>query len=275
MELGFYDYDLINNLETQVDLYEQDRQIHWENQSETGTIDSALKLDRAERFAKTVLKNSEQLIPVQEIDADLSSLQYEINRVPEFEKKWNDIVNSDLPEDKIHESLRELFKDRPEEPQSEESPLRLLWERFVIDMSWEAIRKIEEGASRIFRLYKLVLISAPSESTQRFLSRLSRCFVWGFDPECIILCRAVIDTAFRDTVSDEVCEKHFGKNGYEFNLSKKIQAAYKEGIINDQIKNKAFRIKNRGDKAVHYQPDITRNVWETICDTLAVLEEIT
>ena len=271
MELGFYDYDLIINLETQVDLYEQDRQIHWENADGR----SGIQFDRAERFAKDVLKNSEQLIPVQEIDDDLSILQYEINRVPEFEKKWNDIVNSDLPKDKIHEFLNELFKDRPEEPRSEESPLRLVWERFVIAMSWEAIGKIEEGASRIFQLYKLVLSSDPSESTQKFLSRLSRCFVWGFDPECIILCRAVIDTAFRDTVSDEVCEKHFGKNRYEFTLSNKIQAAHKERIINDQIKNKAFRIKNRGDKAVHYQPDITRNVWETICDTLAVLEEIT
>lgn len=272
---GFYDIDLIDRLEGEVDLYEQDRQRYLENQDGW----SATKYDRAERFAKAVLKNSEQLIPVQEIDGDLKDLQHEISKPTEINKKLNEIFDSELPWDEKRKLICESMRDWPE-PQSEDSPLRLVWERFVIELSWEAVRKIEEGASRICQLYNLVLSSAPSKSTQTFLSRLSRCLIWGFDPECIILCRAVIDTGFRDCAHDEVCERYGqyhtnSKGEHCYTLANRIIAAFREGIIDADIKQKAFIIKERGDKAVHYQPDITKDVWGTICDTVAVLERIT
>ena len=274
MDKGFYEHELINSLEGQIDLYEGDWDTYWGNQSEKLTIES----DRAKRFAKAVFTNAEQLIAVQDIDGDLSNLQYEISKPTEINKRLDDIFNSNLLWDKQRKLMIELFKDLTM-PQDKDSPLRLVWEQFMIYLSWEAVGKIEEGAKRMFQLYRLVLRSAPSKSTQMFLSRLSRCFTWGFDPECIMLCRAVIDTAFRDNIADEVCEKylkHFGKNNrYDFTLSNRIQAARKEEIIDEDIKKKALRIKRRGDKAVHDQPGITKDVWGTICDTISVLERVT
>jgi hypothetical protein len=44
--------------------------------------------------------------------------------------------------------------------------------------------------------------------------------------------------------------------------------------IDNKTKEYTIAVKKRGDKAVHYQPDITKQVWETICDTLMVLEKI-
>jgi len=271
---GFYDIDLNDNLEGQVDFYEQGRQSYWEGLG----VWSAIEYDKAERFAKAVLKNSEQLIPNEEIDGDLSKLQNEtnrINRAQEIYKRAVDILLLDLPEDKKRNLLGDLFKEMPPDPQSEESPLKLVWERFIIDMSWEAIRKIEEGASRIFRLYTLVLGYTPSKSTQQFLGRLSRCFIWGFDPECVILCRAVLDTAFRDTVSDEVCEKRLDKRRrYNFTLNDRILAALNDGVIDEKTKKLAMKVKECGVKAVHYQPDITKDVFGTIRDTLTILEKL-
>ena len=72
---GDYNWELINCIETAIQNYEQDREGYWES---LGGF-SAIQYDQAERFAQAVLKNSEQLIPVQEIDGDLSSLQSEIN----------------------------------------------------------------------------------------------------------------------------------------------------------------------------------------------------
>lgn len=217
------------------------------------------------------------MIPIEEIDADSSKLQCEINKSPEeSEKRIADISHLDLPSDKKTQLICEVLKDYPPDPQSKGSPLKLVWERFIIDMSHEAIEKIEEGASRIFKLYRLVLRSTPSKSTQQFLARLSRCFIWGFEPECVILCRAVIDTAFKDNVTQEICEKHFGKRkkGY-FELIDRIVAAHKEGIIDDPIKDKAETVRVRGNIAAHRQPNVTKDVWGTICDTVAVLERIT
>ncbi len=270
MAMGFYDFNLIINLETQIDLYEQDRIAHWQ------TFEPKFK--QAERFANAVLKNSETLIPVEEIDSDLSELQEDIDKSQNPDKTYQQILKSNLPIEEQSTEVARLFS--LEDPSSEESPLRLIWERFVINLSREAIRKITDGALRIFKLYNLVLSSSPSKSTQSFLSRLSRCYVWGFEPECIILCRSVVDTAFRDYIDDEICKRQGeystnSKGEYYFTLSNRIKAAFKEGIIDRRAKDMAFVIKERGDKAVHYQPDITTQVWETICDTVAVLEKIT
>ena len=217
-------------------------------------------------------------MPIEEIDGDLSKLQCEINKsTEEFDKRIADILNLDLPCDKKSALICDVLKDYPPDPRSEDSPLKLVWEKFIIVLSHEAIEKIEEGASRIFQLYNLVLCSQPSKPTQQFLARLSRCFIWGFDPECVILCRAVIDTAFKDRITPEICEKHFGKprHKYDFSLSDRIQVALNEEIIDEDIAKKARTVKTRGDTAVHKQPNITKDVWGTICDTVAVLKRIT
>ena len=219
---------------------------------------SATEYDQAERFAEAVLRNSEQLMPIEEIDGDLSKLQCEINKsTEEFDKRIADILNLDLPCDKKSALICDVLKDYPPDPRSEDSPLKLVWEKFIIVLSHEAIEKIEEGASRIFQLYNLV--------------------IWGFDPECVILCRAVIDTAFKDRITPEICEKHFGKprHKYDFSLSDRIQVALNEEIIDEDIAKKARTVKTRGDTAVHKQPNITKDVWGTICDTVAVLKRIT
>lgn len=274
----FYEHDLQIQLEITVVNYKEGRQRYWENLSGR----SAIAYDQAERFAEAVLKSTGQLMSVEEVEDDLSKLQNEINkinRLPLYWKRALDILSLGLPEDKKRERLEELAKEWPADPQSEDSPLKLVWERFIIDMSCEAIEKIVEGASRIFQLYDLVLRSTPSKSTQEFLARLSRCYIWGFDPECVILCRAVIDTGFYDFVPDDICEKHRQfqidtKGEHYYTLANRVKASFQEGIIDKEIKQKAFTIKERGDKAVHRQPGITKDVWGTIRDTVAVLETI-
>jgi len=270
---GFYDFDLDIQLETQIDSYEQDRQRYWEALGDF----SAIQFDQAERFAEAVLKNSEKLIPIEEMDGDLSKLQYEMKKSPKkFDKRITEILNSGLPSEKKTALICDVLKDYPEDPRSEDSPLKLVWERFVIKMSWEAVGKIEEGAKKIFQLYNLVLCSTPSKSTQQFLGRLSRCYIWGFDPECIILCRAVIETAFNDSVTYEICEKHCRKHSQigDFSLKDRIEAALKDSIIDKDIAKKAQTVRQRGNQAAHRQPSIT-NVWGIICDTVAILERIT
>ena len=276
--VDYYSWELSGQLDVTVQSYEKDRKRYWENLGGWSDI----LYEQAERFAQAVLKNTEQLILAEEIDGDLSKLQYEMNRInkiSELIKRINDIANMDIPSDERYKLIRDLAKECPPDPQDDESPLKLVWEKFMIDLSRDAIENIVEGASRIFQLYKLVLRSIPSPSTQQFLGRLSRCYIWGFDPECVILCRAVIDRGFYDFVPDDICEKHrkfhIDKKGvHYYTLAHRINASFQEGIIDKEIKQKAFTIKDRGDKAVHRQPGITKDVWGTIRDTVSVLEKI-
>lgn len=74
MAKEFYEYDLITQLETTVDLYEQDRKIYWEEVE-------LLIFITAEKFANLILKNTETLISIEEINAESKFLQKELGKV--------------------------------------------------------------------------------------------------------------------------------------------------------------------------------------------------
>jgi len=268
-----YSWELSGQLDVTVQSYEKDRQRYWENLGGWSDI----LYEQAERFAQAVLKNTEQLILAEEIDGDLSKLQIETKKsTKEFDKRIAGILDSALSSDKKTALICDVLKDYPPDPASQDSPLKLVTERFIIDLSRDAIDKIEEGASRIFQLYQLVLSSTPSDATQKFLGRLSRCYIWGYDPECVMLCRSVIDTAFNKKVTYKMCKKYpVERNKSPFSLENRIEVALKEELIDKDIAKKAHSVRLRGNTAVHKQPDGIKDVWGTICDTIAVLEKIT
>jgi hypothetical protein len=275
---SFYEGKLKYRLEAEIDLYEQDRESYWSERP--FDVLPNITFEQAEEFAKAVFSSSETLLSSDITEFDAHTLEQEIQNINSYHERAMSALQQAIDSAKTPEEIRrlglELLPKQPPEPEDERSPLRLVWERLYIDTAWEATGKIQEGTSRIFKLYGLVLQTRPSEATQKFLTRLGRCYIWGFDSECVMLCRAVLDTAFRDSVKDEICEKHFGKkhNRYDFTLNNRILAALNDGIIDEKTKKLAIKIKERGVKAIHYQPDITEDVFGTICDTLTVLEKI-
>lgn len=291
---SWYDFDLEIHLQSMIDLWEQDCRGYWYNQGD----DDIFK--RAEKFAKAVFHSTKTLLYPEEIEYDILPFETEWLDKPQLDKerresrssafitfcdkylKQNPYPKNGTQEEQ--ENWSEHFKNAyrafednvgvppPDlNPQDEDSPLRPVWDSLVIAQAEDAICKIDDGASRMLNLYRLVLRNKPSETTQAFLSRLGRCYVWGFDSECVMLCRSIIDTAFKDTIEEEICKKH-GQQRYD--LSNRIWAAFKERIICKDIKDKALKVKTRGDKAVHDQPDITKQIWETLCITVEVLESL-
>lgn len=277
---GFYDYDLWIKLDTVIDLYEQSRDEYWNEsvtESEYGHANSIY--EQAESFAKAVLTGAEELMSPDREEADLRRLEQELQRVKRFAGYFlecaNRIWKSNKPEEEKIKLISELAKEHPPDPEDEESPLKMVWERLSIDLAWEAIDRIKQGPQRILDLYLLALGTRPSPRVQQFLTRLGRCYSWGFEPECVMLCRSVIDAAFGDTVDNAMCEKHPRESGkIGFTLADKIRAAYEEGLIDRRTQKAAERIRLRGNQAVHRQPDLTKDVLGTVRDTLAVLEKL-
>src|SRR5438105_15287060 len=55
-----------------------------------------------------------------------------------------------------------------------------------------------------FRVMQLARLAKPIDTQPRvvgFLTRVSRCFLYGFDAECAIMCRAAIDSALESEIS--------------------------------------------------------------------------
>jgi hypothetical protein len=273
---GFYKGDLRYTLEAEIELYEQDRERYWSERLDDGEhslLNTAY--EQAERFAKAVLSSAETLLVSDKTEVDAHTLGQEFQRIKNYPEFLDHICESDKTLEEKKRLILEWIREQPPDPEDEGSPLRLVWERLFIDLAWDAVGKVDEGTRRIFKLYGLVLQTRPSLATQKFLARLGRCYFWGFDSECVILCRAVLDTAFRDAVEDGICEKRLRmKREYGFTLNDRIWAAQKAGIIDRKTKDLAIQVKERGVKAVHYQPDITEDVFGTIRDTLTILEKL-
>jgi hypothetical protein len=184
-------------------------------------------------------------------------------------QRAEELAHNRPPPAEFHDSLQEFFSHR------EDCNLRITWESFLMELATDAIDRIRSGSGRMLQLSQLIVDANPPELTLNYMRRVSACFIWGFDPECIILCRSALDTAFRDKVSDEICEQVFGAaEERDFGLLARIKAAHTRGMISDGARDTAWRVKDRGDKAVHYDPDATKDVLGTVRDTVKVLKSL-
>jgi hypothetical protein len=157
--------------------------------------------------------------------------------------------------------------------------IRYAMERLEAYFAENSIEKIEEAASRLMSLENELYITGNLHLTpavKDFLQLVMRSYLWGFDAECIILCRSAMENAIKNRVTDDMCEKHLGPSTREhYSLPDRIFAAKREGILNDEITKIATSIKWRGDTTVHKDPNATKNIYGTITDTIRVISVIT
>lgn len=284
--LMYYDdtFELDNLLYGEVEGYRKDREEKWSNSD----IESKLLYERSESFAFHIYKCCKKLYSLETIDEELSSLQYELGKLysygkgnlkNEYSKKMKEIANSGKDRNIIVQEImncwNEYFDNIPFHPNEKESPLRLVWERLCIEYAGDLTSSVCTLAERTIKIYELILPIKPARATVSYLFRLARCYIWGFDPECTILCRSVIDSAFLDRVSDEMCESHLGPPrhwGTTFTLKDRITVAHKKGLLDDKMREIAEDIRSIGNDVVHLDPNIAKDSFSAIKNTIAVLE---
>ena len=175
-------------------------------------------------------------------------LPYEVGRAGEIKlKKWKG------------PAPRFPGESGPMEPRSAEQ--EVVSKHMFIAQARKSLEMCNASIPKLWVLARLAKQATVCEPARRFLGHVSRCYLWGFDTECVILCRSALDAAFREAITDSDCDS----------LSKRIVAAEKKGLISGVIRRRAFDMKERGNKTVHYDPDTVRDVLGTIEGTLAVI----
>lgn len=150
-------------------------------------------------------------------------------------------------------------------------------EHLEVYLAKDAVEKSRDAAYRLmsleFELYTTENLNL-TKAVVDFLQLVVRCYIWGFDAECTILCRSAIEKAIEVKVSDKMCEKRHLKP----TLDCKIKVAKREGLINDEIYKIANSIKKRGNITVHEgpkDPNVTKLVRQTIKETVRVISVVT
>jgi len=280
---GSYTFELNTQLENTIQLYEEDREEYWKSKKVGMDWDTQKGIiAHADKLANLLLEDSKKLISQESYASNATTFQEELRA---YHKKVNDEISAlekileqkfqgQKPPNTIMQLVNRLVLDG--EIPEEDSLLKLVWERILIDLAWDTVEeKLILGTNRLLQLVGVIVKIEPPEATLRFLCRISRCFIWGFDSECIILCRGAIDTAFAETINDGMCDKNRLKRAnYGHTLANRIKAAQREGIIDERIKDAVYRVNTPATEAAHENPDAITDVLERIKDTLLVIEHL-
>ena len=125
----------------------------------------------------------------------------------------------------------------------------------------------DQMSDRCIQLAELLLERPPSEKVLRFLRRLGRCYIAGFFPESIIVCRGVLE----NSVNEELDRRKIATDG---KMGSKLDALQNCGAISAGSKKNAFTVWRRGNTAAHNDPSAVGNAFETIVFTFDILQEL-
>jgi hypothetical protein len=171
--------------------------------------------------------------------------------------------------------MRELLElaahASPDPSGSMNDMLELVNEDVSISLGWEAIHLIDSGVERFWTLLPLTASAEPSWRATAFLERVSRCYLFGFDAECVVMCRSVLDAEFEAQVPREYCEDKLGDKEGKYTLSDMILVAKDRAIISPEIATTAHNIRKLGNDAVHKWPESKKDAADVIRNTLQVL----
>lgn len=137
-----------------------------------------------------------------------------------------------------------------------------------------SVGMIASAATNLWDLFAVLtqIQKAPiPEIALNYLKRVFRCYIWGLKPECIILCRSVIEAAIDEKIPDKMCAKFCDPNKLSYTLADKIRTIERSDLLDKEPVKILRRIKCRGNKCVHGDMDVVKDVKGTVQDTCKAL----
>lgn len=282
----WYDCDLDVHLETVIDAYEQARQERCASRldEEEWSLVQQLRTD-ADRIAAAIRGRAFALRNVasdSELNDIYQSYRHERDEAEADFKKFTDLIRRTLPKEeaeRLISSVGSLWDADPDPEEIESNrPLRLVWERLCIEDAIDAIAQQRPRVRRILKLERLIDQELgrdqPPEPCAQFLALVSRSYIHGFVPECVVMCRSAMETAFREAILPEHCKRvSRGEN-----LAGRIHAAFapENALLADEpsLYRAAQEVKERGDKVVHYEAEGVKDALGTIRSALRVIKAL-
>lgn len=106
----------------------------------------------------------------------------------------------------------------------------------------------------------------------RYLARVARCYVWDLRPELAVMCRAVLEEAFRQRMPEEELRRALDRPGHRrITLGLWIDEATATGVLDEEESAAARRIRDRGSDAAHGRPVEHLDPWALVQDLRRLL----
>jgi hypothetical protein len=168
-----------------------------------------------------------------------------------------------VPLDSFAESLTRQILERPSSPGRLSAQVELEIARIFVVHT-------DEMAERCLELARIALQISPGEPVLQFLNRLGRCYIAGFFPESVVMCRAVLENAVVEKFARERKPLPIPGPG-KSEMRARLNRAEEHGWLTRKQRDDAWAIWERGSKAAHRDPHVTKAVLDTIKTTVTLL----
>jgi len=156
----------------------------------------------------------------------------------------------------------------------------------LVDAVWiqvghNIIKVQAEAEVRILKLLPLVRRSQPGWRVRDFLRRVSRCYIYGFDTECAVMCRSVLEAELDEQISLDDCiaalggdRRQGGPDSPIYDFTDRIAVATTLGRLDQTLADKANRVRTIANNLLHRKPRMRVDVLTVIEDALDVIEAL-
>ena len=131
-----------------------------------------------------------------------------------------------------------------------------------------------DAATRCWELADLLRRAHPPETVQRFLDRVTRCYLLDFTPECLVMCRGALENAVNARYAVEGVD--FPRNSYgQPTMRVRLVEAERRNWLPRSIAQALHSdVWMRGSTAAHGDPSAVGNALGAIKLTMAALETL-
>lgn len=100
------------------------------------------------------------------------------------------------------------------------------------ELAKKSIGLIAEGSQNVLGLFATLAQIQRNDIPKiplDYFKRVLRCYIWGLYPECVVMCRSVIESAIKEKVTDIFCTRYLAPKE-PYNLYDKINALDRSGF---------------------------------------------
>ena len=145
-----------------------------------------------------------------------------------------------------------------------------------IDLALYACDGLLAGAEqRAATLIELVGSRTLSDRAAAYLDRATNLYLWGFEPESVVMCASVLEAAYEERfTADELFRLQIRKKGLEFEPYEYEQAALAAKVFSLADKKLATRIRRARNDTLHNAPNVALAGAEALKATATLLTKL-
>lgn len=145
-----------------------------------------------------------------------------------------------------------------------------------LDLAMQATDNLLRGAEqRASILVSLIALRRLSDRAAAFLDRATQLYLWGFEPEAVVMCASVLEAAYEARFpGEEMFRLQVTRKGAEFQPHEYEQAAIAAQVFSLMDKRAAEAIRRARNDTLHNVPNVTLGAEKALNETANLLNKL-